>query len=714
MNLYICEKPSQGRDLAKNLNCTKHSEGFLSNNDTIVTWCLGHLLELCEPNEYDPKYQKWNIDDLPIIPEKFKYNVRKDAAKQYKIVSTLVKQASTVFIATDYDREGEAIARNILERCKFKGIIKRVCLRALDDASIKQALLPENIKEGSETEPLYQSALARSRADWIVGMNLSRLFSILGRNQGLTSSIPIGRVQTPTVALVVKRDREIAQFKPIPYYSLKVAFSTDMGNFIAEWMVPEELSDENGRCLKKDLAINVANLVINKIGNAIKADHKTENEQPPLPYDLTSLQQFASKRWGYTAQQTLDLVQSLYEKHKYTTYPRTDCRHLPLSQFSDAQNIINNISEGIKNLEQYKNLFNLEKKPKSFVSKIDSAHHAIIPTSVKPNLNNLTIEERNVYMAILCNYLIQFCDNARYNKSSIIMEVEGQKFSATSKSLIDKGYLQILELLGLKKISEELEDQNENTEQLTNKLPLLQLGASGTVINTSIEDKETTPPSHFTEATLLVAMEHIAKYVDDERFKKILKETDGIGTPATRASIIETAIKHNYLERNKKLILATNKSMNLIDLLPAGIRSAGLTAAWEQTLEKISKKEEDLNVFMEKINRWIISLIKKYNTTNSSFTITNEIKNSLISNNNSSNETKPHLKSRKKTAKGTTKYKKKEQNQKTTETYKINETNESILCPLCGSPMILRKNKKNNNTFFGCSKYPNCNGIKKS
>lgn len=721
MNLYICEKPSQGRDLARVLKCTSRHEGSLSNGTDTVTWCLGHLLELLEPHEYDPKYRRWCIEDLPIIPERYNYKVKSASAKQYKVVADLIKKADCVYIATDFDREGEAIARTLLDRVHYRGTVKRVCLSALDDISIRRAL--GSIREGSETVALYYSAQARLRADWVVGMNLSRLFTLLGRKSGFNDSIPVGRVLTPTVSLVVERDLQIRNFVPVPYYELKITAVTEKGKFPAYWNVPENIADDAGRCLKREEAVRVASEVNNAGGTITEAEKKQVKEGAPLPFDLTSLQQYAAKKWGYTAQQTLDAAQALYETHKATTYPRTDSRYLPLSQFADVPHVLDTMQKADPALIPLIAKADPNHRGRAFKSEIDSAHHAIIPTMKVPNLAVMNPCERNIYNAVRAYYLMQFFPDAEFMKSVIGVSVGGHRFTAKGRILMKQGWREVPISLGLLGSDSSDEDQNEESQEDQTRLPNVQANDPCMATEPAVTDKKTAPPAHFTEATLLAAMENIGKYVQEEKFKKILRETAGIGTPATRAGIIENAIRHNYLQRQKKSILATDKSFAVIEKLPAGIKSAGLTAAWEQELDKIAHSSETTENFMLNIEKWIRSMISNYLARND-FVIQNVSGSGAMNASGTSNAGKSNTRYAKNSTKSV--------NHRQKSTAKLKKNNDKSICypkeikqsadadttvagnapicPDCGQPMVLRTNRAKGSRFWGCSAYPKCRG----
>ena len=339
MRLFLCEKPSQAKDIAKVLGASRRGDGCWVGTGVTVTWCIGHLLETAPPDAYDARYKRWVLADLPIVPSQWKMQVKPKTASQYKAVKRLLGEAAELVIATDADREGEMIARELVEHCRYRGPIRRLWLSALDDASIRKALA--SLKPGAETFSLYHSALGRSRADWLIGMNMSRLFTLLGRQSGYQGVLPVGRVQTPTLRLVVDRDRSIADFVPVPYWAIDVQLDSAGTRFHAQWRAPEDACDDQGRCLKQELA-QLAAAAINGAGSAQVVAIKTERvrETAPLPFDLGTLQEVCSKKLGLGAQETLDIAQALYETHKVITYPRSDCGYLPLSQHSEAPAIL--------------------------------------------------------------------------------------------------------------------------------------------------------------------------------------------------------------------------------------------------------------------------------------------------------------------------------------------------------------------------------------
>jgi len=342
MRLFLCEKSSQGKDIGRVLGATQRGNGCLNGAGVTVTWCIGHLVEAAAPEAYDAQLKRWSIEQLPIIPERWRVEVKPQTATQFKVVKALVAKATHLVIATDADREGELIAREIIDLCGYRGPIERLWLSALNDASIRAAL--GKLRPSAETLPLYHAALARSRADWLVGMNLSRLFTLLGRKAGYDGVLSVGRVQTPTLKLVVDRDREIAGFVAVPYWTIDVGLSANTQTFSAQWLVPKASADDAGRCLQEPIAQQAAQHIC-AAGHAQVTSVETERirEAPPLPFDLGSLQEICSRQLGLDVQDTLTIAQSLYETHKAITYPRTDCGYLPESMLAEVPTVLNSL-----------------------------------------------------------------------------------------------------------------------------------------------------------------------------------------------------------------------------------------------------------------------------------------------------------------------------------------------------------------------------------
>lgn len=602
MQLYLCEKPSQGSDLADVLGVNNKADGYRTNSDSsiIVTWCIGHLLELFSPEEYDSSYKTWSFSNLPIIPSTFLYNPKKETSKQLKIVIKLIKKASEVIIATDFDREGEAIARTVLQRAEYSGLIRRLCLTALDTKSIRKAL--NDIRPGDQTINMYKAATARAEADWLIGMNLSRLYTL---SLNIRKEVfAVGRVMTPTVMLILERDKEIKNFKPEPFFELFAEIIGGNTQYRVKYQIPADKLDCNNHLKNKAVLSNIVQKLNATNAKPIVQAFTTEQvkESAPLPFDLSSLQQFCNKQWGYSAEQTLNIAQSLYETHKATSYPRTDCRYLPESQITDIPTVLKALKLQDPNLSMDGLLPNFA-KCKCFNTAKISAHHAIIPTeNSNLDLAKFSSEELNVFLAIRRSYIAQLMPAAIYDKESIVLDAHGEIFKASTKNL---------RIAGWKILYGVVEETEENIDQYsTQKLPKSTVGSVHTFKSFDIEDKLTTAPKHFTEASLLKAMENISRFVKEEKYKKILRESSGLGTPATRASIISSAIKRKYIRKSSRQLLATDKAQLLADILPSDIKSAGMTAAWEQVLEKIAEGTTPKAAFIQGITRWVNYLCK--------------------------------------------------------------------------------------------------------
>lgn len=601
MELYICEKPSQAKDLARVLGISGRGDGCIRDGNRAVTWAYGHLLELYMPQEYDEKFKSWDMSLLPIMPEQWQYKVKPSAKKQFNIIKALVKEAQLVYVATDFDREGEAIARSIMERVGYRSEVRRVALSALDDDSIKKALA--DIRPGNLSIPLYHASLARQRADWLIGMNMSRLYSKLAEKIGYKETLHIGRVITPTVSLVCQRDREIALFKPSPFYVLKANVQVQQGAFYAKWLPPEEVSDDQGRCINKAFAEQVARQVKGKYGVIEHAETKRGKESPPLPFCITSLQKYASGKWGYTAQEVLDGAQGLYETHKATTYPRTESRHLPVSQRADIPKTLQSVVLSDQSISGLVAGADPDRASRAFNDAKVEAHHAIIPTTTRTDISKMSELEFNLYDAVRRHYIAQFYAPFEFDKTNIRLNVEDHLFSASGKVPIKQGWRILF-------ANEQPEDAPEEDEDDSgNLLPPMRQGEPAAVADATLDEKTTRPPPHFTEATLLDAMSNIARYVDEPKFKAILKASKGIGTGATRAGIIEGAVGRGYIKRKKKILVASDKAHALVAILPQALKSAGLTALWEQQLEGIVDGRLDLDTFMTQMNKWVTNMV---------------------------------------------------------------------------------------------------------
>ena len=510
MKLFLCEKPSQGNDIAKVLGATKRGEGCLSTPDgqLTVTWGIGHLVEQLNPEEYDPAFKKWAFETLPIIPGKWGLSPKKETKKQFNVVMKLIKQAKLVVIATDIDREGETIARELLDLAGFRGQIKRLWLSALDEASIRKALA--SLKNNEETLPLYYAGLARSRADWLIGMNFSRLYTLLAQQKGYQGKpLSVGRVQSPTLSLVVNRDREIKNFIPKQHFTLQVMLSDGKQHFATQYVIPEQYCDPDGLCLSAQV-IQAANRQIRQLGQAKveSVETKRERQHAPLCFALSDLQSEANRLYGLGAQRVLDIAQSLYETHKATTYPRTDCGYLPESQLAEASRVIQYVLQSDQRLQPISAVLNLNQKSRVWNDKKITAHHGIIPTMVKVDISKMSDEEMKLYDLIRRRYLAQFLPISETDKTQIILKCGQHILSARGNVLVTPGW----KILFGKSL-----DEDDDAPQA---LPTLKQGQICQISETEIKTLQTSPPNHFTEGTLLTAMKNAARFVTDERLKQ--------------------------------------------------------------------------------------------------------------------------------------------------------------------------------------------------
>ncbi|WP_434700936.1 DNA topoisomerase III [Pseudomonas sp. D1-36] len=596
MRLYLCEKPSQAKDIAAVLGATRRGDGCWLGANVTVTWCIGHLLETAPPDAYDARYKRWVLADLPIVPAQWKMTVKPKTASQYKAVKRLLGEAKELVIATDADREGEMIARELVEHCRYRGPIQRLWLSALDEASIRKALAA--LRPGAETFNLYHSALGRSRADWLIGMNMSRLFTLLGRQSGYQGVLPVGRVQTPTLRLVVDRDRSIANFVPVAYWAIDVQLSHAGTAFAAQWRADPDACDDQERCLNQALARNAAQAM----GNAATArvtKVRTERlrEAPPLPFDLGTLQEVCSKKLGLGAQETLDIAQSLYETYKLITYPRSDCGFLPLSQHSEAPAILAALAQADPALAPLHDHLQPQRKSRAWNDAKVSAHHGIIPTAAAKNLDKLAAKQRAVYTLIRARYLAQFLPNHEYDRTQADFDCAGQDLRAVGKQIVELGWKRAL--------PEALAPARGREAPTPQTLPPLAEGRDCNVDAVTPKDLWTQPPKPFTEGDLIKAMKNVAKLVEDPLLKQKLKDTTGIGTEATRASIIQGLLDRGYLVKNGKALSATPAAFSLIDAVPRAIADPGTTAIWEQALDMVQSGEMSLEEFVTRQAAWM-------------------------------------------------------------------------------------------------------------
>jgi len=500
--LFLCEKPSQARDIARILGASTDGPGCLVGNGVTVTWCFGHLFELAYPESYDPGLKVWSLESLPIIPDSWRMELKAKASKQFTHIKRLLGKATEVVIATDADREGELIAREVLAHCNWRGPTKRLWLSALDPASVRKAL--SNIMPGEKTEPLYRAGLARLQADWLMGMNLTRLYTILGRMQGGNGVLSVGRVQTPTLRLVVDRDRAIENFKPKTYWTVSGTFEVPAGRFQAKWMPPEAVVDQEGHCVKEDLARAVAKRSRNATGTISRVETERKKEAPPLPFDLNTLQQMADRRYGLEVQKTLDLAQSLYETHKAVSYPRTDSRYLPVSQFLEASDVLAAMRASDPRIGHLIDEADTEIRSRAWNDSKVTAHHAIIPTQAVVDVGAMNRDEFRIYDLIRRQYLAQFFPRHEYDRTVLEVLAGDDRFVASG---------QMERVAGWKAVLGSSTDDEDETKA---RLPSVEERQPVEVLSAEVMEKKTSPPPRFTQGSLVSAMKNVAKVVTDE------------------------------------------------------------------------------------------------------------------------------------------------------------------------------------------------------
>jgi len=604
VRLFLCEKPSQAKDIARVLGARKPSGGCYLGPELIVTWCIGHLIEAAPPQTYDERYRRWSIETLPIIPEVWRVKIKSATAAQFKTVKKLIGRASEVVIATDADREGEMIAREVLELCGFSGPVKRLWLSALNDASIAQALAA--LRPGDATLPLYHAALARSRADWLIGMNLTRLFTLLGQQAGLRGVLSVGRVQTPTLQLVVRRDREIAGFIPVPYWTIDVALTTETAAFLAQWTPGKAATDEAGRCLSAPMAQAAANRLREAaLAQVVSVETERVREPPPLPFDLSTLQQVCSRRLKLDVQETLDLAQSLYENHKATTYPRTDSGYLPESMHAEVPEVLAALIATDASVRPLIDHLDPTQRSRAWDDAKLGAHHGIIPTTEPTVLSRMSEKERSLYRLIRAHYLAQFAPHHEYDRTVALLTCSGEPLTAHGKRICQIGWR------GLIDPKEAAEEDNADAPR-HQVLPALRSGTSCQVADVAVKTLNTRPPQFYTQGELIQAMKSIARWVSDPRLKQKLKETSGIGTEATRAGIIQGLIRRGYLIQKGQTLRASESACLLVDAVPEAIADPATTAIWEQALEQIAAGELSLEIFVEKQSAWVAKLVRSH------------------------------------------------------------------------------------------------------
>jgi DNA topoisomerase-3 len=601
--LVLAEKPSVGRDIARVLRCSKNAGGYLEGEKYIVTWALGHLVTLADPEAYDDKYKSWKLEDLPMLPEHLKLVIIKQSGKQFSVVKEQMnrKDVDEIVIATDAGREGELVARWIIEKTNVRKKLKRLWISSVTDKAILDGFA--KLKDGREYENLYYSAVSRAEADWLVGINATRALTCKYNAQ-----LSCGRVQTPTLAIISKREEEIQMFKPRTFYGISAAAD----GLKLTW---QDYKTKDIKSFDKENIEKLINAVKGKNAEIVEVDKTLKKSYAPGLYDLTELQRDANKIFGYSPKETLSIMQKLYEQHKILTYPRTDSRFISTDIVDTLKDRIKSCGVGPYSKFASKLLREPIKVNKSFVdnSKV-SDHHAIIPTEQHVILSDLNDKERKVYDLVVKRFLACLYPPFEYEQTTIRAKIGGESFIAKGKTVIHQGFREVYENI------DDIEDQDkeELSEQL---LPSVNKGEILKVSSVIQTKGETKPPAYFTEATLLSAMENPAKYMSssDKELVKTLGETGGLGTVATRADIIEKLYNTFLIEKKGRNVYITSKGKQLLDLVPEELRSPELTAQWELKLASIAKGKLSKNAFIEEMRKYAKEVVSEIKSSEEKF-----------------------------------------------------------------------------------------------
>ena len=671
MIVCIAEKPSVAKEIADILGARSRHEGYLEGNGYQVTWTFGHLCTLKEPHEYTPNWKSWSLGSLPMIPPRFGIKLIADTGieKQFKIIQQLMEKADEIINCGDAGQEGELIQRWVMQKAGAKCPVKRLWISSLTEESIREGF--NNLIDQSEKQPLYEAGLSRAIGDWLLGMNATRLYTLkYGQNRQVLS---IGRVQTPTLALIVNRQLEIENFKPEPYWELKTVYRDTT------------FSATKGKFTSKEEGLEFLETVKTAPFTVTDVSAKKGSEAPPRLFDLTSLQVECNKKFGYSADDTLRLIQSLYEK-KITTYPRVDTTFLSDDLYPKCPNIL-------KGLRDYAALTaplegkKLTKSKKVFDSSKVTDHHAIIPTGVYPQ--NLTDMEKRVFDLVARRFIAAFYPDCKFSTTTVLGEVEKIEFKVTGKQITDPGWRVIFG----QPSADEKTDEEERT------LPLFTVGESGPH-QPDLNEKWTQPPKPYTEATLLRAMETAGKLVDNDELRDALKE-NGIGRPSTRAAIIETLFKRRYIRKERKNLIATPTGVELIQIIHEDLlKSAELTGIWEKKLREIERRNYEAKTFLEELKQMVSEIVYKVLSDNTNRRITIEAQP------DAAKEIEKKAAQKKARKASAPKKPKAEMNsvsgQKKISSQPEKKNPEGMPCPLCGKGVIIR-----GRTAFGCSEWKN-------
>ena len=658
MRLFIAEKPSLARSIAAVLSKPQENNKlYIKAGDDIVAWAAGHLLEQAMPELYDEKYKHWNISDLPIFPEVWKMLIKKESKDLFDNLKKLLKQAEVVVNAGDCDREGQLLIDEILDFCGYKGEVLRILISDTNPEAVKKAL--DNLKPNINFHGYGDAALARSRADWLHGINLTRLYTKLAEKNGYSGSpLRIGRVKTPVTALVVRRDEAIESFVPKPFWGIKADISVKNGSFYVTWKPKDEQGglDEDKRLVDKSIAESLISKLKGKSVTITKYESKKQSSKPPVGFSLPKLQMIASKKFDLSPAKTLEICQKLYEQG-ILTYPRSDCEYeyLPEAHQEEAEKVF----AVIEKLSPVKipEMIDKERKTSVFNSKKVEEHHAIIPSASCKITKALEGDEALIFELVAKRYISFFMPDYEFLQVNINADIDGELFTASGRQVLNEGWKSFEKDLQDK--DDEKDDDDDNSSAT---LPETSEGEKGSCNKINMFEKKTKTPARFTEATLLKAMNEVYRYVQDSEIKKILKETDGIGTAATQATILKELIDSGMLIKKGKNLISSKSARSLIHALPEKITLPDLTAVWETYFRKIKNSEMSI----DEVIHYVEDAIRENIASAQPITVQST---------DNSNSKKLSKKS-------------------------------NVKCPSCGAPMFLRNGK--NGSFWGCSNYPDC------
>ncbi len=663
MRLYIAEKPSLGRAIAAALpGPVQKGPGWLrcgnASEGVVVSWCIGHLLEPAEPASYSPRWKSWRLDDLPMFPDQWQLMPRDSVKQQLGVLESLIRKAEVIVHAGDPDREGQLLVDEVIRYFGASCPVERVLINDLTPDAVARALASP--RDNREFRRLSHSALARQRADWLYGINLTRYYTLSYRQQGAEGVYSVGRVQTPVLGLVVHRDDTIANFEPRPWYGVTITARSDEENdpssFDARWLPAEAYRDhldDEDRLTTREVADDIAQAVHGRPGRVTHSRFRDRKEAPPLPLSLSALQIEAGKVFRMGAKDVLDTAQALYEKHQLITYPRSDCRYLPEGHLGQSPGVTQAIGRVDESLAEAAAGVDLARRSAAWNDQKVDAHHAIIPTLRARPAGRLSQGELNIYNLVARYYLMQFMPEAVHREGRLDLTIGEHHFRATETALAETGW---------KSLEPRQREAQGNAEKAKTPLPRLTVGADIRCVDTAVKERVTQPPQPFTDATLLSAMTNIARFVSDPELRKTLRATDGLGTEATRAAIIETLFRRDYLFREGRHIRATGKGRDLIHALPDSISQPDTTALWEATLEEIRGGDGDPRQFIKHLKEQITGFIRKPTVKPGATDVAADV------------------------------------------------PQQAVHCPKCRAPMRVREGKFG--PFRACTRFPDCNGTR--